>query len=318
MKTCLAITLLLLAPAGAKEDYALPSYIRSQLPPEEVARLDQERAAFYAEEDRQLAIVEAQLKHLRPAFHQGDFAGIDAAVERLDMPLLWHIATLAAFGDVPDYSTLSRSLGAAAASERCLEINRQALDYLRPRLASIPGHAKPIGDRVDYISGSLARDRNRVRLLTALGTIGSMECIQQLARFTNDTRCPEERFHDPDSGMPGPQRNGEVARYAMHVALGDASPIGQPACAYVDPGELLRLIGWWDSEAARPYREWNHEDHEPMPPPRKRAVSLRPSAAPIIRPEASMSFRLLSHWPLLVILTLAALAVLLGFTKLRR
>ena len=146
-----------------------------------------------------------------------------------------------------------------------------------------------------------------------------MECIQQLARFTNDTRCPEERFHDPDSGMPAPSRNSRVACYALHRALGASSPLGQPA--HIDTRKFGLLRAWWDSEAARPYREWNHEDYEPMPPPRKRAVSLRPPAATSMSLSAgpnAPSLNLPAIWPVLVIITLAALAAVLGFTKLRR
>ena len=38
------------------------------------------------------------------------------------------------------------------------------------------------------------------------------------------------------------------------------------------------MRAWWLSRGqGRPYREWKYEDDEPMPPPRKRAVSPAPA-----------------------------------------
>lgn len=297
--------------------------ISLQLPPDEVAKLEKELAAFYEEDYRANSVLKAQMHDLHLAFHRGDFSAIDAAVARKDLPLLWYIAGEATDREIGLHPVVWRELGPVEAMvKRQLELSSQVLEYLRPRLSSIPGHAKLMGDRVELMSGNLglADLANRTGPLRIMGAVGSMECIQQIGRFLNDPRCPKERYFDRNSGMPFPVSNAHAACYDLHRALGAASPLGQPA--HIDTRKFGLLRAWWDSDAARPYREWNYEDYEPMPPPRKRAVSLRPPAAKTLSPSASSgdsaSQTLPAIWPVLVILTLAALAAVLGFTKLRR
>ena len=300
--------------------------ISFQLPADEAARLEKELAAYYEEDVRIKSALKTQMKDLHLAFHRGDFSAIDAAVARKDLPLLWYIAGEAADGEIGNHHTVWRELGRVeAVVKRQLELSTEVLEYLRPRISSIPGHAKPMGDRVERLSGNLglADVANRTGPLRIMGAVGSMECIQVLGRFLNDRRCPKERFFDRNSGMPFPESNGEVACFAMHQALGAASPAGTQA--YLLGGKnsgFQKVRDWWASDAARPYREWNHEDYEPMPPPRKRAVSLRPPVASKVSasPHASGSLSLdwPALWPVLVILTLAAVSAVFGVTRWRR
>ncbi|MFO1439775.1 MAG: hypothetical protein U1F81_15745 [Verrucomicrobiaceae bacterium] len=297
--------------------------ISLQLPPDEVARLEKELAAFYEEDSRSRAALKAQMQELHVAFHRGDFSAIDAAVARKDLPLLWYIAGVATDREIGNHPILWKELTTVeAVVKHKLELSTQVLEYLRPRLSSIPGHAKLMGDRVELMSGTLGlADRaNPTGPLRIMGAVGSMECIQQIGRFLNDPRCPKERYFDRNSGMPFPVSNAHAACYDMHRALGASSPLGQPA--HIDTRKFGLLRAWWDSDAARPYREWNYEDYEPMPPPRKRAVSLRPPAAKSLstagNPGPASSLNIPAIWPVLAIITLGALAAVLGFTKLRR
>lgn len=296
------------------ENGILPPHIRahySKHDQDELVRIERELAEFYSQRSRLMAAVKAQLKALQPALYAGDFSGLDAASARGDTLLLWYILYKAGVRDAVAFGTIPLSEGdASKRSDRHTELNKLVFEHVRPRLAAIPGHTKMFGELIDQMSRSPGYDQDRTVPLRALGFLGSMESIQVLGRFLKDVRCPEEKFFDTESGMPFPMSNGEVACYAMHEALGAASPLGQPA--YVDPRKLHVLVNWWDSESARPYREWKHEKDEPMPPPRKRAAALA-SPATVQQEQAKSSLA-----PSLFAIFLAALSILLVFTKLKR
>ncbi|MBL9184805.1 MAG: hypothetical protein JNN17_21850 [Verrucomicrobiaceae bacterium] len=192
-------------------------------------------------------------------------------------------------------------------------------EQVRQRISSIPGHTNFLVEGIEESSKLLGGDRLRSSNINLLGTIGSMEAIQQLGRFLFDDRNLEGPDFYPDDACgvnPRPQPNSSLAARSLRNSLGDAAP---PPHNMLD---VQAMRAWWQEEAGRPYREWNYEDYEPMPPPRKRAVSLRPPGAkslpPSGNPGAASSLNLPAIWPVLVIFTLAALAAVLGFTKLRR
>ncbi|MFO1439975.1 MAG: hypothetical protein U1F81_16750 [Verrucomicrobiaceae bacterium] len=257
------------------------------------------------------------------AFDRGDFSLLDRlAADRNSKELFNHLL-----------QTMSASYGEAIypiplpddpfiKSDR-YELNTRfgakVREQVRQRISSIPGHTNFLVEGIEESSKLIGGDRVRSSNLDLLGTIGSMEAIQQLGRFLFDDRNLEGPDFYPDDACgvnPRPQPNSSLATKSLHDSLGDAAP---------PPHNQLNveaMRAWWLSEAGRPYREWKYEDDEPMPPPRKRAVSLRPPGAKSLstagNPGPASSLNIPAIWPVLVILTLAALAVVLGFTKLRR
>lgn len=199
-----------------------------------------------------------------------------------------------------------------------LEFGARVREQIKERLAAIPGHTEMLVQGIDAASNLKGGHGMRLGNIGFLGAIGSMEAIQQLGRYLYDDRNLEGKYFygGPDSGMDAPVSNAEAARVALHRALGD------------DGQSMEKRLGleetrqWWESEEGRPYREWKFETGNLRPTLRKGPISLPPPApldktAPASPPTAN-EVRPTTIWPVLVILTLAGLAAVLGFTKLRR
>ncbi len=100
--------------------------------------------------------------------------------------------------------------------------------------------------------------------LRQLDLLGSMDAIQQIGRFLEDTRNPDHAtaMFMINSGMSPPQRNLVGAASALILALGDAAPV------QLSDADMHTLQEWWKSDAAKRYRDWTYENGLPMPPPR--------------------------------------------------
>jgi len=293
------------------QKFWVPPLLEAKLGKAEAERAKKVLGAFEAEREPILKACRQQVREITPSLLNGDFSGIDAAAERRDLELLWHLVCdahsaitggmFAKYGNSPKRSEEHEKLSAAIVNQ------------VRQKLAVIPGHTKPQVELLERMASTPGFGNSRLQPLSLMGIVGSMECIQQIGRYLNDPRNPDSGMYDPLEGLSEPRGLHSGAADAMHEALGAASPGG--------PNPVLELAGrmkfldWWNTESARPYREWNYEDYEPMPPPRKRAVSLRPPAAVI---QATVPEDRQSLWPVVMILVLAALAALLGFTKLRQ
>lgn len=209
-----------------------------------------------------------------------------------------------------------------------MEFGARVREQVKTRLAAIPGHTRILVEGIEAASKLKGGHGMRLGNIRFLGRIGSMEAIQQLGRYLSDDRNLEGYYFygGPDSGMNPPVENSYEATVALRHALGDASPI--PVRYGIIEGfaggesvETMRT--WWKSDAARPYREWNFDEYEPMPPPRKRAASLKPPSLKAMHPPistvpVSVDSNRTVAWPVVVIICLAALAAILGFTKLKR
>lgn len=152
-----------------------------------------------------------------------------------------------------------------------------------------------------------------------LGRLGSMEAIQQLGRFLYDERNPDGGFWPPDTEEPNSHPNYGVAAEAIHRALGASSPFKTPWEG--GPPRAADVQRWWESEASRPYREWNAEEYEPMPPPRRRALSSATAVKSTAQGASPMSATtppgtVLPVW-LMLVLCVAGIAAVTWFAARR-
>ncbi|MFO1441414.1 MAG: hypothetical protein U1F81_24055 [Verrucomicrobiaceae bacterium] len=256
------------------------------------------------------------------AFYHGDYSLLEKlAAEKNVVELLNQLAAtfpvtygehlfppppLQAPARVPDFYKPNKEFGARMREE------------IKQRLAAIPGHTELLVQGIDAASKLKGGHGMRMSYIGYLGRIGSMEAIQQLGRYLYDDRNLEGSYFygGPDSGMNPPVSNAEAATRALHRALGDDGQTMEKRLGV----EETRL--WWESEEGRPYREWKFENGNLTPPPRKGTISLPPPApqdktAPASLPTPNEA-RPTAIWPVILILAFAALAAVLGFTKLRR
>jgi hypothetical protein len=257
-------------------------------------------------------------------FNSGDFSLLDKlASEKQINELFRHLsATMSAtYGEsIYPIPSVNDPFIKSTTYELNERFGAKVREQVRLRLSAITGHTDflvgGIEEASKLIGGNILRSSN----LRFLGEVGSMEAMQQLGRYLFDDRNLEGPDFYPDDACGvnrQPQPNSNIASIALQHALGDAAP---PPRNQMNVGEM-RV--WWKSDAARPYREWNFDDYEPMPPPRKRAASLMPPSLPTRHPPISTaSVEVDSNrtvaWPVIVILCLVSLAAILGFTKLKR
>lgn len=271
-------------------------------------------------------------KDIQDAFYRGDYSLLDKLAAEKNLKELFNLLSATvpvSFGQHifqpvplrgpsrdPDYYKPNLEFGARVGEQ------------IKERLAAIPGHTEMLVQGIEAASNLKGGHGMRLGNIAFLGRIGSMEAIQQLGRYLSDDRNLEGYYFygGPDSGMNPPVENSHEATVALRHALGDASPVPRVRSGVIEGfagGETVeKMRSWWQSEAGRPYREWKYEDDEPMPPPRKRPVSLRtpsqqdPTTQPPSAPPNEL--RSTSIWPVILILAFAAIAAALGFSKLRR
>lgn len=250
---------------------------------EKIERIFQREREIDAVSDQRQAKLDRRVRPIISALIRGDYAGVDTAATQKDAEALWYIFTEAAARSI-GYGDMSRLYpNRKEASAKCDELNKRIAEYVRPKLAAIPGHAKAIGDRLEMMSQEVGYWNYREGALRKLGLLGSMEAIQQIGRFLDDRRNPDEAIslHMIESSRAPPSSNLNGAAYAMVKALGDASPVQLPRSLTLTSSAIDTLQSWWKSDASKPYREWTYETGHPMPPPRPWPVAgVLPPKAP--------------------------------------
>lgn len=238
--------------------------------------IDEERSQMEGELNRRMEPTMA-------ALIRGDFTGVDEAAARKDADALWYVFTKAATRSIGFDEISQRYPNLQEAMAQRDALNKKIAEYARPRLAAIPGHAKMVGDRLETMSQEVGYWTRREGALRRLGLLGSMEAIQQIGRFLEDRRDPDEAASIAliQTGRSPPSSNVVGASHAMIMALGDASPVRLPKSLILSSSIIVSLQSWWKSDAAKPYREWTYETGMPMPPPQPRqAAAVMPPKAP--------------------------------------
>lgn len=311
------VTALFLTRASQAVEGVFPQKYLDSLTPAEAAAEQATLASYLAKRRRTEAEVQKRVDGLLPSFMKGDFSAIDSAAATGDTDMLWALVEGRAVASLACtlYSRQHPSESLAAIHDLEKKLIEDVRNHARPLLAAIPGHAKPLGDFVDFASDRPGYGAQQTAI-RALGELGSMEAIQQIDRFLEDGRNPDLDYYDLKSGAPYPHAAGHYAVYALHRALREQSPLS-PSTAYRNERKLL---DWWKAGGAKPYREWNHDEYEPMPPLRRRAVplsQLKPSPSPPQLADHTAPTRLPWWQAVLIILGAATLAAAFGM-RLRR
>ncbi|WP_395748294.1 hypothetical protein [Prosthecobacter sp.] len=219
---------------------------------------------MHLREKEMMAKREADLAEIaddKALLDSGDLSPISKAVVARDVKRLWL------------FFELARVKGARAFQT---ELNERIFELTRQGLASIPGHAVLLGDEVERLSSDPKAAQQRSSALRCLGELGSMEAIQQIARFISDPRNPAAATADHGRllpiGLMG-RANFFYACQALQQALGDKSPLRDEAgrakkSEWVEGDDFDLLPAWWKSEAAKRYREWTYDQGAPLLHPR--------------------------------------------------
>lgn len=268
-------------------------------------------------------------KSINRLLDQGDLSPLDLAFQNGEAGVLWFYVL---------------------ASHRTPEETR-SYEYAKKLLSQLPGHTQNIIDRIEaaaeqtkdvrvdekhHIVGleklpeteeqlkaweSLA---NRAIITTArefndLQQLGSIECVQTLMTYLDDVRCIGLDTGGSGGGYWLPDPNNRRAVRSLQRILKDQSPAkdlmpeGGGSWPKLEP-ILQRFKQWWASDASKPWRgtiyKTSRSHQLPGTPDVPRATDAANSGLESPRRE--------TQWPILLILCLAALAVILGVTKLRR
>lgn len=264
---------------------------------------------------------------------QGDMSPLRRAFEEKNVKLLW--AHTLGF----DTSVMTREQNRA--------ISAEAARYL----SQIPGHTQIIIDRIEAAAEQTKDIRvdekhqivgleklpeteeqlkaweslaNRARITTArefneLDQLGSIECVQTLMTYLDDVRCIGLDTGGSGGGYWLPDPNNRRAVRSLQRILKDQSPAkdlmpeGGGSWPKLEP-ILKRFKQWWASDASKPWRGTIYNTSRSHLLPGTPDVPRAPDAGrPGLEPP-----RRETQWPILVILCLATLAALLGFSKLRK
>ncbi|MBL9132271.1 MAG: hypothetical protein JNG86_13795 [Verrucomicrobiaceae bacterium] len=218
--------------------------------------------------------------------NRGDLAPLDKAVAAKDflrLSFIFEETEHRRFGP-PEAPQENPDVGAAERTAKAEEFNRRIRDATKERITSIPGHSDYWVKQIEEACQDPRIGHVRESALKELGELGSMEAIQHLAVYLDDNRHPEAAFRDGKKALPKElwqsRPNYYTAAQALQQALGDDAPVRDKTTQRILRGDELdgydfeTLQAWWKSDAAKPYREWKFETHEPMPPPRLRAKPL--------------------------------------------
>lgn len=257
---------------------------------------------------------------------QGDFSPLDVAFQNGEAGLLWFYVL---------------------ASHRTPEENR-SYEHAKKLLSQLPGHTQNIIDRIEQTAestkgiygpdgradarlGKFADTEEELRVLEELHQkamtnvegefqdlqqLASPECIQTLMTYLDD----ERRIGGVYFGQGARQgsMNQWLAIEALSAALKAENPTkveyntgGKP---YNVPAMVRKLKDWWLSDASKKWR---------TPVVKTTRSHLLPGASqapatPFVLPTLTEIPTREALWPILLILSLAAVAAILGFSKLKR
>lgn len=267
-------------------------------------------------------------KELYPVLCAGDYSAFDVAFQNGEAGLLWFYVL---------------------ASHRTPEENR-SYEYAKKLLSQLPGHTQNIIDRIEQTAEStkgiygpdgradarlrkLADTEEELRVLEELAQkastnvagefidlqkLGSPECVQTLMTYLDDERRIGGTFGQ-EGYRPG-STNQWLAIGALAAVLKDEDPaleeythkiVGKP---YNVTAMVRRFKEWWQSDASKKWR---------TPVVKTTRSHLLPGASqapatPFVLPTLTEIPTREALWPILLILSLAAVAAILGFSKLKR
>lgn len=256
---------------------------------------------------------------------QGDFSPLDLAFQNGEAGVLWFYVL---------------------ASHRTPEENR-SYEHAKKLLSQLPGHTQNIIDTIEQraestkgIYGSngkvnpklnkIAETEEELRVLEelfqtamtnvakefmALDELASPECMQTLMTYLDDERRIGGAFNQ---GFRQGSTNQWLAIGAISSILRDKNPAlaefdtgGKP---YNVPAMVRKLKDWWLSDASKKWRS------PVVKTTRSRLLpgASQAPAAPSVLPTLTEMPTREALWPILLILSLAAVAAILGFSKLKR
>lgn len=262
---------------------------------------------------------------------QGDMSPLRRAFEEKNIKLLW--AHTLGF----DTSVMTR--------EQNLVISAEAARYL----SQIPGHTQNVIDdieRTDALTKNLfepgttkviglqklaeTEEELNAQLelemlsrktadpyFNQLEKLGSPECVQTLMTYLDDERRIGRHVGGTDAAVWRSDPNRQLAFRALWSVLGEQDPaalaLAKKNSTSVDFG-IQSLKDWWLSDASKKWRTpvvKTTRSH--LLPGGSKGAETAPATA-----WALETFQRDALWPILLILCLAALAAILGFSKLRR
>jgi hypothetical protein len=230
---------------------------------------------------RETELIETELRKSTEvivyALSHGEFRFLDAAAAKKDMDVLWYVLKEANAKNIGSTEIRRKHPNTLASDPLITALNEKIASHVRLKIAAIPGHAKVLGNRFERMSQEAGYFWQRREIMQRLQLVGSMEAIQQIGRFLEDTRAPDlpgallafEMSTDYlDSDTECRMSNASLAAHAMARVLGEDSPARTyQGKILVEPSTDV-VQAWWTTDAAKPYREWNSETGPIMPPKR--------------------------------------------------
>jgi len=213
---------------------------------------------------------------------RGDLSPIDVAFQKHDLRELWYFYDKASAQQYAGRTQSEASELQKTLTEKDFEVlNARIKAHAGELLAQIPGHAKLLGDEIETASNAPASygsrsEQIRIHNFFSLERLASPEAIQQIGRFLDDERNPNEELGSA-GGSTGPMPNSFNAVYALDHALGKNSPFQGKRLegGMLEPEQMRALKAWWRSDASLSYRqplpgaalpEYRHYDYKRTTP----------------------------------------------------
>lgn len=189
------------------------------------------------------------------------------------------------------------------------------------KIATIPGHAEYIAEKVESLSTEMYTARRRERLFYSLQHVKSSESLEVLGRFIFDDRLAEAKVPREALDLSLPiTPNAPIAADSLARFLGVYSPI-TPGGFQLHETEVKKMREWWGSPEGAKFRkeyaaDWS-EKLAAADAKRPAPVDKSPKAESELKKTDAATSTMPLNWPLLgaIIAFIAAGALMWKFRK---